>query len=163
MGDNTDRKYRPSRIAGGWAWGWQRHPGKDSCHEIWRSNSRILQPEEASEEGQGPRRAVEPMIMMMIRYWLWLFTGDTTKSLRLSSQRHAQAALTPGKGPSVPIVQKAGWTPEPVWTQEARGKILSPLPGIEPRSPGRPVSTLQATTRKRSINILHLYLYTHWT
>jgi hypothetical protein len=26
-------------------------------------------------------------------------------------------ALAPGKGPPVPIVQEAGWTPEPVWTQ----------------------------------------------
>jgi hypothetical protein len=26
-------------------------------------------------------------------------------------------ALPPGKGPPVPIVQKAGWAPEPVWTQ----------------------------------------------
>jgi hypothetical protein len=84
--------------------------------------------------------------------------------------------LAPVKEPSVPIVQEAGWAPEPVWTQrleeksfrlcresnlarfspgertlcthctggwvgpragldtEARGKILSPLPGIEPRS-----------------------------
>jgi hypothetical protein len=46
-------------------------------------------------------------------------------------------ALVPGKGPPVPIVQQAGWAPEPVWTQ-TRGKILSPLPGIEPRSPDRP-------------------------
>jgi hypothetical protein len=29
-----------------------------------------------------------------------------------------------------------GWAPDPVWT-EAAGKILSPLPGIELRSPGR--------------------------
>jgi hypothetical protein len=46
--------------------------------------------------------------------------------------------FTPGKGPSVSIGQEAGWSPEPVWTQ-ARGKSLLPLPGIEPRSPGRPV------------------------
>jgi hypothetical protein len=26
-------------------------------------------------------------------------------------------ALPPGKGPPVPIVQKAGWSPEAVWTQ----------------------------------------------
>jgi hypothetical protein len=26
-------------------------------------------------------------------------------------------ALLPGKGPPVPIVQEAGWTSEPVWTQ----------------------------------------------
>jgi hypothetical protein len=56
----------------------------------------------------------------------------------VSGQRHAPAALAPGKGPPVPIVQVAGWAPEPVWTQEVRRKILSPLPGIEPRSPGRP-------------------------
>ena len=30
-------------------------------------------------------------------------------------QRNAQAASTPGKNP-VPILQEAGWTPEPVWT-----------------------------------------------
>jgi hypothetical protein len=46
--------------------------------------------------------------------------------------------FAPGKGPPVPIVQEAGWAPEPVWTK-ATGKILLPLPGIEPRSPGRPV------------------------
>jgi hypothetical protein len=33
-------------------------------------------------------------------------------------------ALPLGKGPPVPIVQEAGWAPEPVWTQEARGKTL---------------------------------------
>jgi hypothetical protein len=42
----------------------------------------------------------------------------------VSGQRHAPAALLPpGKGPPVPIVQEAGWAPEPVWTQ-VRGKIL---------------------------------------
>jgi hypothetical protein len=46
--------------------------------------------------------------------------------------------LAAGKGPPVPIVQEAGWAPEPVWTQRLEGKVLSPLPGIEPRSPGRP-------------------------
>jgi len=30
-------------------------------------------------------------------------------------QRHAPAALPPGKEP-VPIVQEAGWAPGPVWT-----------------------------------------------
>jgi hypothetical protein len=46
-------------------------------------------------------------------------------------------ALAPGKGPTVPIVQEAGLAPEPVWTQRLKEKAL-PLPGIEPRSPGRP-------------------------
>jgi hypothetical protein len=34
----------------------------------------------------------------------------------VSGQRHAPAAfLPPGKGPPVPIVQEAGWAPEPVY------------------------------------------------
>jgi hypothetical protein len=32
----------------------------------------------------------------------------------MSGLHHAPAAFTPGKDP-VPIVQKAGWAPEPVW------------------------------------------------
>jgi hypothetical protein len=35
----------------------------------------------------------------------------------VSGQRHAPAALCPGIGPPVPIVQEAGWASEPVWTQ----------------------------------------------
>jgi hypothetical protein len=31
-------------------------------------------------------------------------------------------ALAPGKGPTVPIVQEAGWAPEPVWTQRIEEK-----------------------------------------
>ena len=33
----------------------------------------------------------------------------------VDGQRHPPAAFTPGKDP-VPIVQEAGWAPEPVWT-----------------------------------------------
>jgi hypothetical protein len=46
-------------------------------------------------------------------------------------QRHAPAALLP----PVPIVQEAGWAPEPVWTHEARGKILCPCRGSNPDRP----------------------------
>jgi hypothetical protein len=46
----------------------------------------------------------------------------------VSGQRHAPAALLPpGKGPTVPIGQKAGWAPEPVWTLE--GKSSAPAGG----------------------------------
>jgi hypothetical protein len=31
-------------------------------------------------------------------------------------------ALAPEKGPLVPIVQEAGWAPEPVWTQRLQEK-----------------------------------------
>jgi len=49
----------------------------------------------------------------------------------VSGQRHAPA----------PILHEAGWAPEPVWT-EATGKILSPLPAIEPRSPNQCAASL---------------------
>jgi hypothetical protein len=62
-GGNPDRKHWSSRIARGWAWGWQLHPRK-KCHENWRSNSRLWLAE-ASEEGQGPHKTVEPMMMMI--------------------------------------------------------------------------------------------------
>jgi hypothetical protein len=50
-------------------------------------------------------------------------------------------ALPPEKGHRIPIVQEARWAPEPVWTH-TRGKIVLPLPGIEPRSPSRPARSL---------------------
>jgi hypothetical protein len=43
----------------------------------------------------------------------------------VSCQRHAPAALYPrGKDP-VPIVQEAGWAPEPVWTQMLEEKSFA--------------------------------------
>jgi hypothetical protein len=45
----------------------------------------------------------------------------------VSGQRYTPAALLPsGKGPPVPIVQEAGWTPEPVWTQRIEEKSFAP-------------------------------------
>jgi hypothetical protein len=47
--------------------------------------------------------------------------------MRVSGQRHAPATpLPPGKGPPVPIVQEAGWAPEPVWTQRLEEKFFAP-------------------------------------
>jgi hypothetical protein len=40
----------------------------------------------------------------------------------VSGQHHAQAELYPGKGPPVPIIQEAGWAPEPVSTQRLEEK-----------------------------------------
>jgi hypothetical protein len=34
--------------------------------------------------------------------------------------------FTHGKGPPVPIVQEAGWVPEPVWTQRLEEKSFAP-------------------------------------
>jgi hypothetical protein len=45
----------------------------------------------------------------------------------VGGQRHAPAALLPpGKGPPIPIVQEAGWAPEPVWTQRLEEKSFTP-------------------------------------
>jgi hypothetical protein len=44
----------------------------------------------------------------------------------VTGQRHAPAALCPGKGPPVPIVQEAGWASEPVWTQRLGEKSFAP-------------------------------------
>jgi hypothetical protein len=46
--------------------------------------------------------------------------------MRVSGQRHAPAALPPGKGSPVPIGQEAGWAPEPVWTQRLEEKSFDP-------------------------------------
>jgi hypothetical protein len=37
------------------------------------------------------------------------------------------SASRPGKGPPVPIVQEAGWTPELVWTQRLEEKSFAPV------------------------------------
>jgi hypothetical protein len=39
------------------------------------------------------------------------------------------SALPPGKEPPVPIVQEAGWAPEPVWTQGLEEKSSAPVGG----------------------------------
>jgi hypothetical protein len=46
----------------------------------------------------------------------------------VSGQPHATAALYPPeeRTPPVPIVQEAGWTPEPVWTQRIEEKPSYP-------------------------------------
>jgi hypothetical protein len=44
-------------------------------------------------------------------------------------------ALAPEKGPPVPIVQEAGWAPEPVWTQRTKEKIFCPCRGSNPDRP----------------------------
>jgi hypothetical protein len=43
--------------------------------------------------------------------------------MEVSGQLHAPAALLPGEEFQVPIGQKAGWAPEPVWTRWWREKF----------------------------------------
>jgi hypothetical protein len=71
------------------------------------------------------------------RYSSYSFSTSELDGSEWSASRPGRA-LAPGKGPPVPIVQEAGWAPEPVWTQRLEEKILSPLLGIEPRLPARP-------------------------
>jgi hypothetical protein len=71
-----------------------------------------------------------------MRYSSYSFMTSALDGGEWSRSRPGRA-LPPGKGPPVPIVQEAGWAPEPVWTQRLEENPL-PLPGIEPRSPGRP-------------------------
>jgi len=70
------------------------------------------------------------------------YSSYSIKALALDEGEWSESrpihTLAPEKEPSVTTVQEAGWAPEPVWTQEVRGKILAPLPEIESRSPGRP-------------------------
>jgi hypothetical protein len=70
-------------------------------------------------------------------YSSYSFTTSALDGGEWSASRPGRA-LPPGKGPSVHIVQEAGWASEPVWTQRLEEKILSPLQGIK-LSPGRPV------------------------
>jgi hypothetical protein len=50
------------------------------------------------------------------RYSSYSFTTSELYGGEWSTSRPGRA-LPPGKGPPVPIVQEAGWAPEPVWTQ----------------------------------------------
>jgi hypothetical protein len=40
--------------------------------------------------------------------------------------------VTPGKGPPVPIVQEAGWAPEPVWPQGLEEKSSASVGDLTP-------------------------------
>jgi hypothetical protein len=50
------------------------------------------------------------------RYSSYSFTTSALDGGEWSASGPGRA-LPPGKGPPVPIVQEAGWAPEPVWTQ----------------------------------------------
>jgi hypothetical protein len=70
----------------------------------------------------------------------------------VSGQHHAPAAFTPGKDP-VPIVQEAGWAPEPVWIG---AENLVP-PGFDPPTL-QPVAS-RYTDYAIPAPLLTMYLY----
>ena len=76
-------------------------------------------------------------------------TAHTTALERVRGQRHAPAALYPGKD-SVPIVQEAGWTPGPVWTG---AENLAPT-GI--RFPDRPARSQSLYRLRYPAHIRHM-------
>jgi hypothetical protein len=55
------------------------------------------------------------------RYSSYSFSTSALDVSEWSASRPGRA-LAPGKGPPVPIVQEAGWAPEPVWTQRLEEK-----------------------------------------
>jgi hypothetical protein len=59
------------------------------------------------------------------RYSSYSFTTSALDGGEWSGSRPGHA-LPPGKGPPVPIVQEAGWAPEPVWTQRLEEKSFAP-------------------------------------
>jgi hypothetical protein len=59
------------------------------------------------------------------RYSSYSFTTSALDGGEWSASRPGRA-LPPGKGPPVPIVQAAGWAPEPVWTQRIEEKSFAP-------------------------------------
>jgi hypothetical protein len=71
-------------------------------------------------------------------------------------------ALAPGKGPPVPILYRRLGGPHTSLDTETRGKILSLLPEIEPRSPGRPARSqtlyrLSSPAHNTEYGICHQY------
>jgi hypothetical protein len=55
------------------------------------------------------------------KYNSYSFTTSALNGDEWSASRPGRA-LAPGKGPPVPIVQEAGWVPQPVWTQRLEEK-----------------------------------------
>jgi hypothetical protein len=59
------------------------------------------------------------------RYSSYSFSTSALDGGEWSASRPGRA-LPPEKGPPVPIVQEAGWAPEPVWTQRIEKKSFAP-------------------------------------
>jgi hypothetical protein len=69
------------------------------------------------------------------KYSSYSFTTSALEGGEWSASR-PDRALPPGKRSPVPIVQEAGWAPEPVWAQMLEEKSFSPC---RESNPDRPV------------------------
>jgi hypothetical protein len=94
------------------------------------------------------------------RYSSYSFSNSALDGGEWSASRPGRA-LAPGKRTHC----TGGWVgPKAGLDTEARGKILSPLPGIEPRSPGRPARSqtlywMSYPAHRKSINTPVYYNY----
>jgi hypothetical protein len=90
------------------------------------------------------------------RYSSYSFLTSALDGGEWSASRPGRA-LPPGKEPPVPIVQEAGWDPEPVWTQRLEEKSSASVDGRTPvvQSVVRHY-TDWATLNKYNLNILHI-------
>jgi hypothetical protein len=107
-----------------------------------RSGGRSYSDPEVQSQGQNTSLPkVKKYKVKLSRYPMKTPTGERIYSSHLIltsaldagewSESRPGHALPPGKGPPVPIVQEAGWAPEPVWTQRQR-KILCLCRGSNP-------------------------------
>jgi hypothetical protein len=90
-------------------------------------------------------------------YRSYSFTASALEGGGWSASRPGR--FTPG---THCILQETRWSPEPVWTQRLQEKSSLPPPGIEPRSPGRPVrsQTLYWLSYPGSMHIyIYIYIY----
>jgi hypothetical protein len=69
-----------------------------------------------------PLRSIEAHLGYR-RYSSYSFLTSALEGGEWSASRPGRA-LPPGKEPPVPIVEEAGWAPQPVWTQRLEEKIL---------------------------------------
>jgi hypothetical protein len=95
-----------------------------------------------------------------MRYSSYSFPTSDLDGGEWSASRLGRA-LAPEKEPSVPIVQEAGWAPEPVRTQTLGKKVLSPLLGIDPRSSSRPARS-QTLSDWATRLFTSRYSYSNW-
>jgi hypothetical protein len=68
------------------------------------------------------------------KYRSYSFSTSALDGGEWSASRPGRA-LPSGKGPPVPIVQEAGWAPEPVWTQRLEEKSFCLCRGSNPDRP----------------------------
>jgi hypothetical protein len=115
---------------------------RPSCNNNLKAKSVPLHATKALGGGRG---AISPLILDLGIRWGWVATVTP------------QPSFSPGKRMPGTHCTGGWWAPEPVWT-EARGKFLSLLSEIEPRSPG-PVRTDWATPAH--YNNKHIHKYYH--